>query len=155
MTMDLESGCEAAQQYCDDVVHVAGLFKPNAPGRGELRGFRALSERQLLKSRGVYFSERMLVAVTPVEVVVIAMDAAMFGRTRRTVFTHDELCVEPIPSASDDIPGPALRLSRRGTSPMIEIAPTGDDPAAAAVTDRLLGQTPPTDQPPGSQASEG
>lgn len=139
MTMDLRPGCEAAQRYCDDVVLVAALFKPNAPGRGELRGLRALSERQLLKSRAVYLSERMLIAVTPVEVVAIAMDAAAFGRTRRRVWTHAELRVDVIASrAGTDAAGPALRLSCRGRSPMLEIAPIAENDASASVIDRLL-----------------
>jgi hypothetical protein len=143
MTMDLRAGCEAAQRFCDDVVIVAGLFKPNAPGRGELRGLRAMSERQLMKSRGVYLSERMLVAVTPVEVVAIAMDAAAFGRTRRRVWTHEELRVEIIPSRCGRIaPGPALCLSRAGRSPVIEIAPIVDDDVSAAVVERLLREKP-------------
>jgi hypothetical protein len=143
MTMDLRSGCEAAQRFCDDVVTMAGFFKPNAPGRGELRGLRAMSERQLMKSRGVYLSERILVAVTPVEVVAIALDAAAFGRTRRRVWTHEDLRVDVIPSrAGAGAPGPALCLSRHGRSPVIEIAPIMDDDASASVVERLLREKP-------------
>jgi hypothetical protein len=94
----------------------------------------------------VYLSERMLVAVTPVEVVVIALDAAVFGRRRRRVWTHAELRTEVIPSRGGlDALGPALRLSRRGRSPVLEIAPIADDVASAAVIEQLLADDPPPD----------
>jgi hypothetical protein len=141
MVMDLCSSCEVAQQFCDDVVFAAAWFKPNAPGRWELSSFSALGERQLLKSRAAYFAERILVAVTPVEVVAIAMDLTAVFRNRLRVWTREELAVQLIPSRVDrhDPSGDAIRLSRGGWFPRIEIAPIVDDPESWAVLDQLFG----------------
>ncbi|MGZ4688134.1 MAG: hypothetical protein ACXVKA_01775 [Acidimicrobiia bacterium] len=143
MTTEFCSSREVAQRFCDDVVMVAGCFKPNAPGRWELSGFRALSERQLLKSRGAYFAERLLVAVTPIEVVAISMDGLGFGRPRRRVWSRSDLVVQTIPArAEQHLPGPALRLSRFGSFPVVEIVPVPDDDTSGAVIEKLLGGRP-------------
>jgi hypothetical protein len=137
MALEVAPTCEAAQRFCDDVVLLAGFVKPNAAGRSELSSLRALSDRQLLKSRGLYLASRVLLAVTPVEVVAIAMDSAAFGRTRRLVWTLSDLVVERVPARSDPA-SPALLLSRAGFRPAVEIAPVPGDAASASVIERLL-----------------
>jgi hypothetical protein len=141
MVMDVRPSCEIAQQFCDDVVFAAAWFKPNAPGRWELSSFRALGERQLLKSRAAYFAERILVAVTPLQVVAIAMDMTAIFRNRFRVWPRDELAVQLIPSRVDPrVPsGDAVRLSRGNWFPRLEIAPLVDDRESWAVLDQLFG----------------
>jgi hypothetical protein len=141
MVMDLRPSCEVAQPFCDDVVVAAAWFRPNAPGRWELSSFSALGERQLLKSRAAYFAERILVAVTPVEVVAIAMDATAIFRNRLRVWPRSELAVQLIPSRVDrHAPaGDAVQLSRRGWFPHLEVAPMADDRESWAVLDQLFG----------------
>jgi hypothetical protein len=131
---------EIAQHFCDDVVLHASYFKPNAPGRWELSGLRALSERQLLKARGVYFASRMLVAATPVEVVAVAMDATALLRTRRLSWTRDELRIDVVESRAfiARTNGVALRLTRSGCAPGLEVAPLVEDDASSALIDYLL-----------------
>lgn len=135
-----DSGRQIAQHFCDDVVLFASYFKPNAPGRWELSGFRALSERQLLKGRGLYLASRVLVAATPIEVVAIAMDATALLRAQRISWTRAELRVELVPSRAHRSPqgGSALRLTRAGYSPGLEVAPLVDDDATASLIDALL-----------------
>ena len=141
MVMDLRPSCEVAQQFCDDVVFAAAWFRPNAPGRWELSSFSALGERQILKSRAAYFAERIIIAVTPLEVVAIAMDATAMFRNRFRVWTRDELAVQLIPSRVDKHAptGDAVRLSRDGFFPRLEIAPMNDDRESWAVLDQLFG----------------
>lgn len=138
--LDEDSGRHIAQHFCDDVVLFASYFKPNAPGRWELSGFRALSERQLLKGRGLDLASRVLVAATPIEVVAIAMDATALLRTQRLAWRRAELRVELIPSRADKHTqgGTALRLSRAGCSPGLEIAPLFDDAATSTLIDSLV-----------------
>lgn len=141
MVTDVRSSCEVAQHFCDDVVSAAAWFKPNAPGRWELSSFSALGERQLLKSRAAYFAERILVAVTPLEVVAIAMDLTALFRNRTRSWTRAELAVQLIPSRVDvhEPSGDAVRLSRGGWFPRLEIAPLVDDRESWAVLDQLFG----------------
>ena len=137
--MELSPDCVIAQRFCDDVVLAVSCFKPNAPGRRELGSLRAMSERQLLKSRGSYFAERVLLAITPLEVVAIALDLFAVGGVRRRVWKRSDLRVRTIPSrAETDVDGPALALSCHGSFPVIEIAPIADDDATGAVIDSLL-----------------
>jgi len=46
------------------------VFQPNASRGGELRSVAALQERQLIKARGWYLAERVVIAVGRHEVVV-------------------------------------------------------------------------------------
>jgi len=135
-----DSGRQIAQHFCDDVVLFASYFKPNASGRWELSGFRALAERQLLKGQGLYLASRVLVAATPIEVVAVAMDATALLRTQRISWTRDELRVELVPSRAHRSPwgGSALRLTSAGYSPGLEVVPLVDDDATASLIDVLL-----------------
>jgi hypothetical protein len=64
---------DIAQPRCDDVVVAAAAFGPNAAGRRELSSIRGMSERQVLKSRASFLADRVLLAVTPLEVIAIAL----------------------------------------------------------------------------------
>ena len=70
---DSRNLCDVAQPRCDDVVIAAAAFGPNAAGRRELSTLRGMSQRQVLKSRGAYLADRVLLAVTPLEVIAIAL----------------------------------------------------------------------------------
>jgi hypothetical protein len=138
--LEAQTGRDIAQHFCDDVVLHASYFKPNAPGRWELSGLQAMSERQLLKGRGLYFASRVLLAATPVEVVAIAADATALVRTRRIRWVRGELRVELVPSRAFDVEeaGEALRLTRAGGSPGLEIAPLVSDAESSALIEYLL-----------------
>jgi hypothetical protein len=127
---------ELAQPFCDDVVLAAGCFRVNATGSWELAGFAAMSQRQLLKSRSAYLAERVLLAVTPVEVVAIALGVGARLRPRRCAWSHSELQVRAVPSRVGLGPA-ALWLTARGALPRLEIAPAAPVPAAAAVVAKL------------------
>jgi hypothetical protein len=64
---------DVAQPRCDDVVVAAAAFGPNAAGRRELSSIRGMSERQVLKSRASFLADRVLLAVTPLEVIAMAL----------------------------------------------------------------------------------
>jgi hypothetical protein len=143
--MDSLPRLELAQQFCDDVVLAQGCFKPNAPGRWELSSLRALSERQLLKSQASYFAERILVAVTPVQVVAIATDALSLLCRRCLVWSREELRVQQMPSRAEQRSPTdhALLLSNCGWSPRLEIAPMFDDERCSTVVELLMRSTAP------------
>ena len=52
------------QRVVDDELIAAGLFMPNAVGRGELSTLTGLSQRQAMKCRRRYLGERVLVGLT-------------------------------------------------------------------------------------------
>ena len=84
-----------------------------APGRWELSSLDALTQRQLLKSRGSFFAEHVLVAVTPVEVVAVALGPASLLRVRRRVWSRSELQVEHA-----GVPGRRVPGDRSGAVPV-------------------------------------
>jgi hypothetical protein len=72
--------------------------------------------------------------------VAIAMDATALLRAQRRSWLRAELRVELVPSrAHDDASnGRAIRLTRGGRAPGLEIAPFVEDDASAALMDCLL-----------------
>ena len=141
MTTELRNTCDLAQPFCDDVVQVAGFFTPNAPGGGGLAANDALDERGLLRLRGAYLAERVLLAVTPLEVVAIAFGPGAREHLQRVVWRRSELVAQLIPSSADG-PGPhdvALGLTRKTQPPRLEVAWDATDDASQAVVDRLVG----------------
>jgi hypothetical protein len=131
--------CDLAQAHCDDVVLAASTFKPNAAGRAELTGWRAFSDRQLLKGRGAYLGERVLVAVTTVEVVAIAHTPISFGR-RRLAWKRQDLVARAVAPKTQgcEVPLPAFVLAGRGRTPHIELAALADDEPTASVLGHLF-----------------
>jgi hypothetical protein len=139
MDVDVRRYRELAQPFCDDVVLVAGCFRVNAPGTWELAGLEALSQRQLLKGRCAYLSERVVLAVTPLEVVAVALGVGAWLRPRRRVWARAELEVAQVVSrVGPDAPG-ALWLTGRGGLPRLEVAPAAPIPLATEVVDALVG----------------
>jgi len=57
-------------QRLPEAVEALAVFQPNASGHGEFRSWKSFGERQLLKGRGQYLGERVLVAAGIDEVVV-------------------------------------------------------------------------------------
>ncbi|MCU1457965.1 MAG: hypothetical protein JWL73_2057 [Actinomycetia bacterium] len=139
MATGLHTDVDLAQSQCDDIVLAAGVFKPNAPGRTELSGFRALSERQLLKSRGAFFVERMLLAVTPIDVVAIALGPVSIWHPRRLLWKRSTLRATRIPAVAETFRPfeVALCLPRADGSPRLEVARYADDDGAWDVIERL------------------
>jgi hypothetical protein len=127
-----------AQRWCDDEVLAAAYVKPNAPGRFELDGFEAIASRQLMKGRGVYFCERILLAVTSVEVVAIAADFWSIVFARRMVWKRSELAAVAVGSRDEHRPeAPGLLLTQRNARPALEVIGLGGDGPMRTVLDRL------------------
>jgi hypothetical protein len=128
----------AAQRWCDDEVLAAAYVKPNGPGRFELDGIEAITSRQLMKGRGVYFCERILLAVTPVEVVAIAADLWSILFARRMVWKRSELAAIAVGSHDGERPeAPGLLLTRRHARPALEVIGLGSDGPMRTVLERL------------------
>ena len=109
---------EAVQRRADDVVVAAALFKPNAPGNFDVSpaGF---GDRQLLKARGAYLGERVLLGVTPLDVYALVVFAN--GRIRHLVarWARDKIVVSRVPAKRHrheprDPTWPALVVSSYG-----------------------------------------
>jgi hypothetical protein len=117
---------ELAQAYAQDVVVAAAVFQPNAPGNWDLspRGFGA---RQLLKARGAYLAERVVVAVTPLEVYAITLHFR--GRVRRCVgrWPRSQLVGRSVPPLTVRPPGPAILLTRRDGRDVAELRACASD----------------------------
>src|SRR5262249_3016933 len=63
---------ELAQPFVEDVVLAASLFKPNAAGGFEF-SWSGFSQRQMLKARGVYLAERVILGVTAFEACALEL----------------------------------------------------------------------------------
>jgi hypothetical protein len=130
---------DLAQGHCDDVVLAASTFKPNAAGRGELGGWRAFQDRQLLKSRRAYLGERVLLAVTTVEIVALALVPIGFGRSRLAWKRSDVAARAVVAKARPTEPAlPAFLVGQRGRGAHIELAALADDEATASVLGHLF-----------------
>jgi hypothetical protein len=117
--------CETVQRHADDVVLAAARCKPNAPGGFELSpsGF---GTRQLLKARGAYLGERVLLGLTPLH--LYAVELLVGGRIRRVVArsARADLAVEIVAAnrsrrETGDQRRPALLISRRDGWPFAEV----------------------------------
>jgi hypothetical protein len=130
---------DLAQAHCDDVVIAASTFKPNAAGRAELGGWRGIKDRQLLKGRSAYLGERVLLAVTTLEIVAIALGPIGFGRHRLAWKRSDVLARAVRPKTNPaEIPLPAFLVGGRGRAARIELAALTDDESTASVLGHLF-----------------
>jgi hypothetical protein len=107
---------EIAQQHADDVVLAAALFKPNAAGNCEL-SWSGWKSRQIMKARGTYLGERVVLALTPID--VYAVELVFWGRVHRTIrrWARSDLFVSMVVTRGrePDPRWPALLIaSRRG-----------------------------------------
>lgn len=130
---------DLAQTRCDDVVLAASTFKPNAAGRVELGGWRGFQDRQLLKGRGAYLGERVLVAVTTLEIVALALVPIGFGRNR-LAWRRSEVVAHAVVARTNptEIPLPAFVLGGRGRGRRLELAALTDDESTASVLGHLF-----------------
>jgi hypothetical protein len=103
---------ELAQPFAADEVLAAALFRPNAPGHRMLNPSGSTHE---VAGRGIFLGEQLLVAVTPVEVILLT---APFGNWRqRALITarRSEVTVETVVTAGRDDPRwPAIQLGLPG-----------------------------------------
>ena len=131
--------CDVAQPLCDDVVIAAATFGPNAAGRRELSTLRGMSQRQLLKSRAAFLADRVLLAVTPLEVIAMALGplGSRFCEVLR--WRRDTLLVRAIESnvrtARDR--RPAFLIAGLG-GPRLELAPLAGDENTNSVLQLLF-----------------
>jgi hypothetical protein len=129
---------DVAQAHCDDVVLAASTFKPNAAGPREVAR-RGVRDRRRLKGRDAHLGERVLLAVTTVEVVAIVLVSPGSGR-RRLAWKRSEVVARAVaPTAPTDPPLPAFVLGGRGRNPRIELAALTDDEPTASVLGHLFG----------------
>jgi hypothetical protein len=131
--------CDLAQAHCDDVVVAGSTFKPNAAGRSELGGWRGIKDRQLLKGRSAYLGERVLLAVTTVEVVALALGPIGFGR-KRLAWKRSETFARAVRAKTNPLERalPAFVVGGLGRSSRIELAALADDEATASVLGYLF-----------------
>ncbi len=119
---------DIAQPRCDDVVVAAAAFGPNAAGRRELSTIRGMSERQVLKSRASFLADRVLLAVTPLEVIAMAL-GPLSSRFREVLrWNRDSIVVRAIESHARvaNVLRPAFLIGNpRG--PRLELAPLAQD----------------------------
>jgi hypothetical protein len=129
---------ERCQSHIPDEVLAAGLFMPNAGGRHEL-SWRGFQRRQLLKGAGCYQGERVVVAVTALQVWTLELglrDRVISARH----WDRDGMLVRHVPThgAGEDLEWPAFRITSVLALPAIELVIRHRDESAAAVL-RLLG----------------
>jgi len=132
---------DLAQHHAEDVVLAAALFKPNAAGHCEL-SWGGFGQRQLLKARGAYVAERVLVAVTPLDVIAVAF--WFRGRVRRRVgqWRRSELSIVSVLAHGRalDASWPAFAIRHRFDRRSLEIQPLHMTLASQRVCDLLLTQ---------------
>ena len=134
--------CEAAQPHVPDIVLAAGLFQPNAVGRFELSSFAGFQQRQLLKSRGTTVWERMLLAITPIELLAVEV---LMGSVLCPVKLHWPLSsvrARPVrpKRRSPDLEWPGVRLERVASGRVIaELRVVHHDDSSLQLLDRLIG----------------
>jgi hypothetical protein len=122
---------ELVQPRADDVVLAAALFKPNAVGAHELTSVTGLGHRQLLKARGAYLGERIVLGVTALHVHAIAL--FLGNRIGRSVgcWPRAELCAAPVSALGDTVEPvwPALLLTDhcRRSLAELQVLRRGDD----------------------------
>jgi hypothetical protein len=132
--------CDFAQPRCDDVVHAAAVFAPNARGRRELSCICGMSERQLLKSRGAYLAERVLVAMTPIEIVLCALGPISSHFRPPLHLRREVVVVAPLQSRrrTASVDPPAFAIGRRDANTYLELAPLTMDANTLDVLARLF-----------------
>jgi hypothetical protein len=118
-------------------VTAAGLFKPNAGGRHELSptGF---GRRQLLKGASCYHGERLVVAVTPLD--VFALELGPFDGVRSELrWDRSSIVVRRVAThgSPDDPEWPAFRLTDGRALPAVELVIRRRDESGAAVMKAL------------------
>jgi hypothetical protein len=134
---------ELVQARADDVVLAAALCKPNAAGLHEFSRSTGFGQRQMLKARGAYLGERIVLGVTPLHVHAVAV--FLGSRISRAVACWPivELHVEPIsPNGRiTALPWPAVLLTNRFGKALAELQVLQHDDDAWDLLALLLGRT--------------
>jgi hypothetical protein len=129
---------DLAQRHADDVVYAAARFKPNAAGNHEL-SWGGFGQRQLLKASGSYLAERVVLAITPLD--VYAIELCFLGRVQRVVrqWSRAAITVSAVAAhgrAADS--GSALRIENRRGRTLAEVQPLRQDAETTRLTELLL-----------------
>jgi hypothetical protein len=131
---------ELVQARADDVVLAASLFKPNAAGSYELTVGAGFGQRQLLKAKGAYLGERIVLGVTPLH--VCAVSVLFGGRASRLVgrWPRTELRAEPVCplGTPPEVLWPALLLTDRHRGCLAELQTLDHDDDAWRLLTLLL-----------------
>jgi hypothetical protein len=136
----LSSSRDLVQTRADDVVLAAARFKPNAVGSHELTMGTGFGQRQLLKARGAYLGERVVIGVTPLHVYLLAL---LFGGRASSLVARlprDELRAELVGALGNaaDALWPAVLLADRSRRCLAELQPLEHDDEAWQVLALLL-----------------
>lgn len=128
------------QARADDVVLAAAIFKPNAAGWHELASATGFGQRQLLKARGAYLGERVVLGVTPLHLHALAVFCGC--RMSRAVgrWSRGEVVATAVCAMTDHIEPlwPALLISRRDGRDIAELQVLRRDDHAWRVLALLL-----------------
>jgi len=120
-----------AQRHVPDVVTRAVVCKPNAPGRSMWSNVDAFGQRQILKAAGLFLAERVIVAITPLEVYALPLTSR--GRCysplrwdrARAIATR----VRPRGESADP-DSPAFLISDQHRNHAVELIPVHNDATA-------------------------
>jgi hypothetical protein len=130
---------ELAQQHADDVVLAASLFKPNAGGTSGL-SWAGLRARQVMKGRGIYLGERVVLAITPLD--VYAVETLFGGRMHRTIrrWSRSDLFVSTVTTRGRPASPrwPALLVATREGRQLADVQALHHDDEAEHVGQLLL-----------------
>jgi hypothetical protein len=133
------------QHAADDEVLVAGLFMPNAVGRGEMSTLTGMSQRQRMKCRRGYLGERILLGLTCLHLYLVPpmigwpVVGPRYLVDVRRIDRADLRTVE-VPNAVPGL-GPAIRMrdARRNVD-LAELRMRVLDDGAKRLVDLLLGR---------------
>lgn len=128
------------QPYADDVVLAAAMFKPNAVGWHELTSASGFGQRQLLKARGAYLAERVVLGVTPLHLLASAVYFGGHALRELGCWARRDVVATPISAVDDpaETPWPALLLSVAGGRDLAELQVVLHDDASWDVLTQLL-----------------
>jgi hypothetical protein len=114
---------ELVQARAEDVVLAAALFKPNAAGSHEFTTSTGFGQRQILKARGAYLGERIVLGVTPLHVHALAVFLGHRASRAIACWPRVEVCIEPVaPNGNAVNPlWPALLVTNRYRKALAEL----------------------------------
>ena len=132
---------ELAQPFVEDVVLAASLFKPNAAGGFEL-SWSGFSQRQILKARGVYLAERVILGVSAIEACALELVLGHFIVRLLGRWCRADLVVHSVDAHGTIGPSgvPALLIADNNRE-LAELQALGTDHETARVVDLLLRET--------------
>src|SRR5262245_11078472 len=130
---------ELAQRHADDVVYAAARFKPNAAGNHEL-SWGGFGQRQILKAGGAYIAERVILAITPLE--IYAIEVFLLARVQRVArrWSRAGISVSCVPARGRPMHSdwPALRIETATGRSLVEVQALHRDVETTRVINLLL-----------------